>query len=484
MTEPVVVADDDDRSGSKEAATLLHDALVEAQLQPYLASIINLNSTRTTGWAPINSLPNETLQIIFTFLHDTYPQDSAHAIAFTPLHVCARWRAIALADQTLWSVVDLYQSRQHEVLGPLLNRSKAYSRITVKLGPMPPAHLVTEPLLSYMVRIGILSLSSPPWAILNKLRQDIDAPVLEQLSLEGVRTRYLDLCWAPNLRKLDLTSCEIQEFGGVFNGLKAVTFSEETSVTTVGALLGQIAELRELSFLSAELDVDIVDPLSFPPSLERVVFADSPDPLATLARHTSLGNVRTIEVIGPDHLPDPATLDAVVRPLGAVTRLLLGTASLCSWKFIASNAAGHTRDMQVDRDDGTRLPTLVRARWEEQALITRVTELRVSFALFGELVDACDGLRLSALQVLKVEDVTMPLDADEVPASLVCPTLKAFGIVATGVGASVGAPSVDAFVRRLVHLDWKLRLITLRGLRGIGLDGSAAVSIAEAVEYV
>lgn len=133
--------------------------------------------------APINSLPPELLNMIFSCVEDASTENT-DLISVT--HVCRHWRDIALHAPILWTRIAL---KHPEGVRTFLDRSKALPlRVSLSTEKLPIVATVRS-LTAEIHRTRVLRVSIPPSLALDVVTQKLlqATPKLEELFLERLQ---------------------------------------------------------------------------------------------------------------------------------------------------------------------------------------------------------------------------------------------------------------------------------------------------------
>ncbi|KAG1746580.1 uncharacterized protein EDB91DRAFT_1266837 [Suillus paluster] len=186
---------------------------------------------RRNSFSPISSIPPEILGAIFVHhahqVQMLYAPDSHVVLSWLIVgHVCCYWREVALGTPELWATPFLNSSKGTE---EMLMRSKM-APLILRTGQQYRIDCVQKTLI-HIERLQEVSLMFSNGGMthhcivefLNKL-SSCSAPKLLSLSLEGAYTQAPQMAipttfLAPNLRKLQITRCNLSWASSVLTGL-------------------------------------------------------------------------------------------------------------------------------------------------------------------------------------------------------------------------------------------------------------------------
>ncbi|KAI0682165.1 hypothetical protein C8T65DRAFT_750800 [Cerioporus squamosus] len=199
----------------------LHDL---AELERTTAHITSVIRERVNTYAPVNTLPDELLAVIFEYAlpwrnsgsHSRGYQEASHRsdmLARIPLtHVCRRWRSAAVETSTLWTIVDEDLKHLQDVF--LVRSANAPIHALARYAVDQPTGVHVAP---HAERLNDLFLIYPPASEEAGLRTElpIDVPNLECLTVcssgtvgrDRINMEELDTIFpngTPSLRRLVL----------------------------------------------------------------------------------------------------------------------------------------------------------------------------------------------------------------------------------------------------------------------------------------
>ncbi|OJA09982.1 hypothetical protein AZE42_09943 [Rhizopogon vesiculosus] len=288
-----------------------------------LAQRMQALRTHRNSFSHVSSIPPEILGAVFVHLarhvQSLHPPDAPAVLSWLNVaHVSRHWRDVALANPELWAT-------------PFLNSSNATEEMLIR-SKMAPLILRTgrryridcvEKAFQHVDRLQEVSLdcpNSPTHHMLDFLGKlsSSSALILQSLSLDGGITRRPRIAIptsfsAPNLRRLQISHCDLSWASPVLTGLTVLDIKSVSveSLPTLDGLISVLRRMPALHTLSLEGALPILPHATKSlPHTPRAMNVQLPH----LARLRLVGKMLEVaNVLARIELPDSTTLEVLLE---------------------------------------------------------------------------------------------------------------------------------------------------------------------------
>ncbi|KAH9065113.1 hypothetical protein EDB83DRAFT_2599555 [Lactarius deliciosus] len=270
----------------------LQQQAIDAEIRPLEGYIRALKLRRNT-FAPISSLPNEVIAIIFSFLRvrvtlfAVKPGKKPDGLAWLRVaHVCHQWREIALNQSHFWSYVD-FTAVSLAGAAEILSRAKTVplhleARVPAGLwddSRFGPFRRELQDRVPHICRLAISAESFHLHRIFKGLI--IPAPTLEFLSIASEDGRRGGAAFVPDslfdgstprLSSLELRNCDINWMSPLLGSLEHLEIRSPPKMPSLSVWLDALDQMPQLKTLTLHRASPIALPWDLIPSkVERAV---------------------------------------------------------------------------------------------------------------------------------------------------------------------------------------------------------------------
>ncbi|KAH8999513.1 hypothetical protein EDB92DRAFT_2111491 [Lactarius akahatsu] len=269
----------------------LQQQAIDAEIRSLEGSIRALKLRRNT-FAPISSLPNEVIAIIFSFLRARVtlfaikPGKKPDGLAWLRVaHVCHQWREIALNQPHFWSHVD-FTAVSSAGAAEILSRAKTvplHLEVGAPVGLWDDARFgpFQKELQDRVPHICRLAISAEPFHLHRILKGLImPAPTLEFLSLASENDHRGGAAFVPDslfdgstprLSSLELWNCDISWMSPLLGSLKHLEIRSPFKWPSLSVWLDALDQMPQLKTLALHRASPVAPWGLIPSEVERAV---------------------------------------------------------------------------------------------------------------------------------------------------------------------------------------------------------------------